>query len=165
MAIYLGLGANLGDRKQNLTNAIHALAQEGVNCLRCSPVVETPALLPHDAPWEWNKPYLNMAIEVSTGLNPDQLLEKIHAIQAKLKRENKERWSPRPIDIDILLWDDQIISTESLTVPHKDMHLRHFVLTPMIALAPNLKIPGRTDKTLLQWSTELPHHIRCGWVF
>ena len=159
MAIYLGLGANLGDRKQNLTNAIHALAQEGVNCLRCSPVVETPALLPHDAPWEWNKPYLNMAIEVSTGLNPDQLLEKIHAIQAKLKRENKERWSPRPIDIDILLWDDQIISTESLTVPHKDMHLRHFVLTPMIALAPNLKIPGRTDKTLLQWSTELPHHI------
>ena len=159
MAIYLGLGANLGDRKQNLTDAIQALALEGVNCLRCSPVIETPALLPHDAPWEWNKPYLNMAIEVSTDLNCDELLKKIHTIQSRLKRENKERWSPRPIDIDILLWNDQVISTNSLTIPHKNMHLRHFVLTPMIALAPSLKIPGRGDKTLLQWSAELPHHI------
>ena len=89
MAIYLGLGANLGDRKQNLTNAIHALAQEGVNCLRCSPVVETPALLPHDAPWEWNKPYLNMAIEVSTGLNPDQLLEKYTPFRQNLNGKTK----------------------------------------------------------------------------
>ena len=159
MAIYLGLGANLGDRKKNLTDAINALEQEGVNCVRCSPVIETPALLPHDAPWEWNKPYLNLAIEVSTDLNCDQVLEKIHAIQSRLKRENKERWSPRPIDIDILLWNDQVIHTESLTIPHKDMHQRHFVLTPMIALAPTLKIPGRGNKTLLQWSMELPHHI------
>jgi len=159
MSIFLGLGANLGDRKKNLTNAIHALEQEGVKCMRCSPVIETPALLPHDAPWEWNKPYLNMAIEVSTDLSCDQVLAKIHAIQLRLKRENKERWSPRPIDIDILLWGDQVIRTDTLNIPHKDMHLRHFVLTPMIALAPALKIPGRGDKTLLQWSTELPHHI------
>ncbi len=159
MAIYLGLGANLGDRKQNLNDAIHHLTQEGIACNRCSPVIETPALLPHDAPWEWNKPYLNMAIEVSTDLKCEQVLEKIHAIQSQLKRANKERWSPRPIDIDILIWHDQVISTDSLTIPHKDMHCRHFVLTPMIALAPSLKIPGRGDKTLLQWSNELPHHI------
>jgi len=159
MAIYLGLGTNLGNRKQNLTDAIQALNQEGVRCIRCSPVIETPALLPHDAPWEWNKPYLNMAIEVSTDLTCDQVLNKIHTIQAGLKRDNKERWSPRPIDIDILLWDEQIVSTETLTIPHKEMHLRHFVLTPLIALAPTLRIPGRGDKTLLQWSAELPHHI------
>jgi len=159
MAIYLGLGANLGDRKQNLTDAIKALDQEGVRCIRCSPVIETPALLPHDAPWEWNKPYLNMVIEISTDLDCNQVLNKIHAIQSGLKRENKERWSPRPIDIDILLWDEQILATEALTIPHKELHLRHFVLTPLIALAPTLKIPGRGDKTLLQWSEELPHHI------
>ncbi len=159
MAIYLGLGANLGDRHQNLTDAIHLLSQAGINCVRSSPSVETPALLPADAPWEWNKPYLNMAIEVSTDLSCDQVLEKIHAIQSQLKRECSERWSPRPIDIDILLWNDEVISTESLIIPHKDMHLRHFVLTPMIYLAPTLKIPGRGDKTLLQWSAELPHHI------
>lgn len=159
MAIYLGLGTNLGNRKQNLTDAIQALNQEGVRCIRCSPVIETPALLPHDAPWEWNKPYLNMAIEVSTDVTCDQVLNKIHTIQAGLKRDNKERWSPRPIDIDILLWDEQIVSTKTLTIPHKEMHLRHFVLTPLIALAPTLRIPGRGDKTLLQWSAELPHHI------
>lgn len=159
MAIYLGLGSNLGARKQNLTNAIEALAQEGIQCLRCSPVIETPALLPADAPWEWNKPFLNMVIEVSTELDCFKVLDKIHAIQSRLKRENKERWSPRPIDIDILLWNDEVVRTETLTIPHQDLHLRHFVLTPLIALAPTLKIPGRGNKTLLQWSAELPHHI------
>jgi len=159
MAIYLGLGSNLGDRKKNLNDAIVELELAGVQCVRCSPVIETPALLPHDAPWEWNKPFLNMAIEVSTELNPYQVLDKIHSIQAQLKRENSERWSPRPIDIDILLWHNEQISTDLLIIPHKDLHLRHFVLTPLIALSPNLKIPGRSDKTLLQWSSELPHHI------
>ena len=159
MAIYLGLGSNLGDRKKNLNDAIVELELAGVQCVRCSPVIETPALLPHDAPWEWNKPFLNMAIEVSTELNPYQVLDKIHSIQAQLKRENSERWSPRPIDIDILLWHNEQISTDLLIIPHKDLHFRHFVLTPLIALSPNLKIPGCSDKTLLQWSSELPHHI------
>ncbi len=159
MAIYLGLGSNLGDRKQNLTSAIALLEQKGITCRRCSPVIETPALLPDDAPWEWNKPFLNAAIEVETTLNCDELLSEIANIQNTLQRDNKARWSPRPIDIDILLWNDDIVATDTLTIPHKDMHLRHFVLTPLIALAPDLVIPGRGNKTLLQWSTELPHHI------
>lgn len=159
MAIYLGLGSNLGDRKQNLTVAINQLDATGINCVRCSPVIETPALLPSDAPWEWNQPFLNMVIEVTTNQSPEQTLDTIHNIQAALKRDSSKRWSPRPIDIDILIWDDQIISTERLSIPHKDLHLRHFVLTPLIALAPGLTIPGRGNKTILQWSTELPHHI------
>lgn len=159
MAIYLGLGSNLGDRKQNLSSAIKLLESHNVQCLRSSPVIETPALLPDGAKWEWNKPYLNMVIEVNTSLACDELLDRIHQIQAALKRDNDARWSPRPIDIDILIWHDQVISTDALTIPHKDLHLRHFVLTPLIALAPGLTIPGRGNKTLLQWSSELPHHI------
>ncbi len=159
MGIYLGLGSNLGDRKQNLNSAIKLLSRKGVRTVRCSPVIETPALLPSDAPWEWNKPYLNLSIEVETTLNCSELLSEIINIQTELERDNTARWSPRPIDIDILLWHDQIINTETLTIPHKDMHLRHFVLTPLIALEPNLTIPGRGSKTLLQWSNELPHHI------
>ena len=159
MAIYFGLGSNLGDRKENLRQAINLLEQNGIHCLQASPVIETPALLPVDAPWEWNKPYLNMAIEVGTQVNCDAALEIIKAIQTELERDNSERWSPRPIDIDILLWNDQTINTESLIIPHKDLHLRHFVLTPLIALAPNLTIPGRGNKTLMQWSMELPHHM------
>lgn len=159
MAIYLGLGSNLGDRKQNLNDAITRLGQRGVHCIRCSPVIETPALLPDDASWEWNIPFLNMVIEVSTENTPAQLLETIHSIHSELKRDNQRRWSPRPIDIDILLWHSEQISTDSLMIPHKDLHLRHFVLTPLIALSPTLTIPGRGNKTLLQWSKELPHHI------
>lgn len=162
--VYLGLGSNLGDRRHNLHQAIDALtaalpAGGGVVVQRVSPVIETPALLPDDAPWEWNKPFLNLVIECDVAASPETLLESIHQIQDKLGRDNSHRWSPRPIDIDILLWGDEIIDTEALTIPHRDMHLRHFVLTPLIALAPDLTIPGRGDNTVLQWSRQLPHHI------
>ena len=157
--VYLGLGSNLGDRTKNLQRAIGALIESGVAVCRYSPAIETPALLPDDAPWEWNKPFLNLAVECDLSCSPQQLLDTIHDIQNKLGRNNSKRWSPRPIDIDILLWGNEIIQTETLTIPHRDLHLRHFVLTPLIALAPELTIPGRGDKTLLQWSHELPHHI------
>lgn len=159
MTIYLGLGSNLGDRKKQLRDALNHLQDTGVQCLRRSPVIETPALLPDDAPWEWNQPFLNMVIECTFDGSPEQLLEHILTIQNRQGRSNKSRWSPRPIDIDILLWGEDIISTDRLTIPHKDLHLRHFVLTPLIALNATLMIPGRGSKTVLQWSQELPHHI------
>ena len=159
MIIYLGLGSNQGDRKANLTNAINQLAEKKVQLRHASPVIETPALLPDNAPWEWNQPFLNMVIECSTDITPDALLAQIHQIQDSAGRTNKSRWSPRPIDIDILLWGAETISTDQLTIPHRDMHLRHFVLTPLISLNANLTIPGRGNKTVLQWSRELPHHI------
>lgn len=157
--VYLGLGSNLGDRKDNLRRAVAALGESGVVVNRLSPVIETPALLPDNAPWEWNKPFFNLAIECDVAGTAETLLGSIHHIQDKMGRNSSERWSPRPIDIDILLWGDEVIQHETLTIPHRDMHLRHFVLTPMIALAPNLTIPGRGNSTLLQWSRQLPHHI------
>lgn len=159
MTIYLALGSNLGDRQSHLRNAIQHLQDRGVTLLRASPAIETPALLPDDAPSEWNQPFLNMAIECEAGCTPEQLLQHILEIQNNFGRSDKSRWSPRPIDIDILLWGEQIISTDTLTIPHKDMHLRHFVLTPLMALNAGLTIPGRGNNTLLQWSQALPHHI------
>jgi len=159
MGIYLGLGSNLGDRKHHLNSAIQQLELQGVKILRCSPVIETPALLPEEAPADWNIPFLNMAIEVQTDLHPEALLKQIHQIQNSLGRDNTKRWSPRPIDIDILLWNDKTIATDKLKIPHDKMHSRHFVITPLLALCPTLKIPGRGDKTILQWSHDLPHHI------
>lgn len=159
MNIYLGLGSNLGDRKNNLRRALALLQEAGVGLIRTSPLIETPALLPQGASWEWNKPFLNIAIECDTALSPDALLAQIKHIEITLGRDNQSRWSPRPIDIDILIWRDEIVTTDNLIIPHKDLHKRHFVLTPLIALNPQLRIPGRADKTILQWSEDLPHHI------
>ncbi len=159
MKVFLSLGSNLGDRQANLRQAIAMLAQKGNPLLRASPVIETPALLPEDAPWEWNMPFLNMAIEVEASCTPEEFRSYIADIQTALGRSNESRWSPRPVDIDILLWGRQTINTDTLTIPHLDLHRRHFVLTPMIALEPTLAIPGKGNKTLLEWSMDLPYHM------
>ena len=159
MNVFLSLGSNLGDRHDNLRQAIAQLEQKGNRLLRTSPVIETPALLPEDAPWEWNMPFLNMAIEVEARCTPEEFRGFIAEIQTALGRGNESRWSPRPVDIDILLWGRETINTDTLTIPHLDLHRRHFVLTPMIALEPTLTIPGKGDKTLLEWSMDLPHHM------
>ena len=162
MKIYLGLGSNLGDRRRNLRQAIRRLQEAELEVLRVSPVVESPALLPKSAPADWNRPYLNLAIECETQGSPDGLRRHAARIEGELGRSDRRKglnWSPRPIDIDILLWGDEIIATNELTIPHRALHRRGFVLTPMIALEPRLEIPGRGPKTLLDWSRKLRHHI------
>ena len=145
MNIYLGLGSNLGDRRANLTTTIASLESNGVRVKRVSPTVESPALLPHPAPADWNRPFLNLVVECSSDDSPESLLERSKTIERELGRDNPERWSPRPIDIDILLWGDEQISTNQITVPHPSLHRRGFVLTPLVALNPSLRIPGRGD--------------------
>ncbi len=159
MSIYLGLGSNLGDRRNNLRQALALLKENRVEIHKISPVIETPAMLPPGAPWEWNLPFLNMAIACETSLTPQQLLDAVKLIESQMDRDNQSRWSPRPIDIDILLWHSEVIETDRLSIPHKGLHQRHFALTPLIALDPQLTIPGRGSNTVLQWSEGLPHHI------
>jgi len=159
MNTYLGLGSNLGDRRANLRTAVAALESNGVRIKRVSPTVESPALLPHPAPADWNRPFLNLVAECVSDDQPQSLLERIKTIERELGRENPERWSPRPIDIDILLWGDEQISTDQITIPHPSLHRRGFVLTPLVALNPSLCIPGLGNTTVLQWSTRLNHHI------
>ena len=159
MQIYLGLGSNLGDRRRHLSRAIDALEERGIGIERVSPVVESPALLPDSAPSEWNLPFLNLVLEGRAECDPERLHRWIGEIQRAFGRDDTSRWSPRPIDIDILLWGRECIETERLSVPHRDLTRRSFVLAPLTALAPRLTLPGGDGRTMLEHSVALGHHI------
>ena len=159
MQIYLGLGSNLGDRREHLRQAIQLLEEKGLHRRRVSPVVESPALLPEGAPADWNLPYLNLVLEAEVSCQPEQMRNWIADIQTQMGRSNESRWAPRPMDIDILLWGETCLDNPVLTIPHAGMQQRGFVLTPLLALEPRLQVPGLGDKTILDWSRELAHHI------
>ncbi len=155
MSIFLGLGSNVGDRRANLESALDALERDGVRAVRLSPVIESPALLPDGALPEWNRPFLNLVAKCSTDLDPESVLSLAKRIEAEHGRGDADKWAPRPVDIDILLWGRERISTERLRIPHPQLERRNFVLTPLIALEPSLTIPGLGARTVLEWSLEL----------
>ncbi len=159
MDIYLGLGSNLGDRRDNLTRALRELAVHGVDLVRVSPVVESPAMLPDDAPADWNQPFLNLVAHCRTGAAPIAILDGLKQIERALGREDRGRWAPRPIDLDLLLYGRETIASERLKVPHPGITERAFVLTPLAALEPNLTIPGRGTRTVLEYARAGHHHL------
>ena len=159
MEIYLGLGSNLGDRRANLARALKRLEAQALTLRRVSPVVESPALLPEGSPSEWNRPFLNLAVECETGASPHTVYSWIEEIEQDLGRIPGPRWSPRPVDIDILIWSNERLSSASLTIPHRDLRERNFVLTPLVALKPRLVPPNSDGDTLLDYSRKLPNHI------
>jgi len=148
MAIYLSLGSNRGDRRENLRAALAALATRSVRVERVSPVVESPALLPPDAPPDWNSPFLNLVAECRSSLDPEALLIELKEIERQLGREDGRQWAPRPIDIDILTFNDIVLDSEDLTIPHPALAERSFALTPLTALEPRLEIPTRGDTAI-----------------
>ena len=159
MTVFLGMGSNLGDRRAALRRALEAVGRAGVAIGRVSPIVESPALLPLGAPPDWNRPFLNLVVEATADCAPETLLARLKRVEAELGRGPHERWSPRPIDIDILLWDDLELASESLTIPHPGLLERNFVLTPLAALQADLKIPGGDGKTVLEHSRALGRSI------
>ncbi len=158
MSIYLGLGSNDGARRDNLNSAIDELKKAGFRISRCSSIIESPAMLPDKADASWDRPYLNCAVVGETSHSPRALLEIIKQIEVKMGRDLKApRWSPRPIDIDILFSDKQQISTPELTIPHSGIIKRDFVLTPLLELRPDLKLYGNTVLTHSQSIKPIPH--------
>jgi 2-amino-4-hydroxy-6-hydroxymethyldihydropteridine diphosphokinase/dihydropteroate synthase len=143
--IYLGLGSNLGDRKSSLEMAIAKLITRGFVVYRVSPMIETPAMLMDNARPEWNKPYLNCVVSGQASWTPREGLGIVKEIERQLGREPAERWSPRPVDIDLLVWNDEIVDEEDLRIPHAGICQRSFVLTPLLHLQPDLIIPGQSD--------------------
>jgi 2-amino-4-hydroxy-6-hydroxymethyldihydropteridine diphosphokinase/dihydropteroate synthase len=159
MDIYLGLGSNLEDRRSHLARALERLAAHGIRLARVSPVVESPAMLPDDAPVDWNRPFLNLVAHGRTESSPTEVLDGLKAIERELGRVDRGRWAPRPIDLDLLLYGTEVVATERLRVPHAGIAERAFVLSPLAALAPRLTLPGLGSRTVLEHARAGGHHL------
>ena len=130
--VCLALGSNMGNRKEHLDEAVEALRKEdSIRVLRVSEWIETDPV----GYVEQDK-FLNGAVLISTIATPYQLLDILHRIEKEGKRERSIHWGPRTIDIDILLYDDLVMDEEDLMIPHKEMHRRGFVLTPLAQIQP-----------------------------
>jgi 2-amino-4-hydroxy-6-hydroxymethyldihydropteridine diphosphokinase len=136
---YLGLGANVGNRKANLQLAVRWLSP-ACRVIAVSSLYRSEAVVPEGA--QPGPDYLNAACEVETDLTPHELLAHVKSIEHAIGRRPAERWAPRPIDIDILLYEDAVIDEDALTVPHPRIAERAFVLAPLVELAPDAVLPG-----------------------
>jgi len=152
---YLGLGANLGDPERQLAEALARLAAaEEVEVLKVSGFYRNPPLGPPDQPW-----YVNAVAQVKTRLEPEELLRVLQKVEQDLGRVRGERWGPRIIDLDILLYDGLIMDGPELVLPHPEMHRRAFVLLPLAEIAPEAWHPG-LEKTAGELLEQLPDGAR-----
>jgi 2-amino-4-hydroxy-6-hydroxymethyldihydropteridine diphosphokinase len=144
--VYLALGANMGNRKQNLRQAVKQLSEK-IKIEQVSPVFETDPVGFTAQPL-----FLNMALRGTTSLKPPALLSFIKNIEISLGRVPSFANAPRPMDIDILFYDDKIINSKELVVPHPRLTVRAFVLVPLSEISPGHIHPGnrRTVKHLLK---------------
>ncbi|PWU16396.1 MAG: hypothetical protein C5B49_10540 [Bdellovibrio sp.] len=152
MKCYISLGSNLGDRLQNLRTAARKLP-----ILRVSPLFHVPALLPPDAPPDWNIPFYNAVVEIRWSDSPEDLLAFLQKIEIEMGRLRSKRWAPRLIDLDLILFGDQIIEEPHLLVPHPEMSRRSFVLDPLSHLSPSL-LPPMMNQTVLDRARRQPGH-------
>lgn len=136
--IFIGLGSNLGDREEYIEQACFLIGKiKGVQLVKRSSNYETEPEGESDQP-----NYINAAIEIRSELPPGKLLEEFHTIENALGREREVEWGPRTIDIDLLFYDNQIISEDNLQVPHPMLHERMFVLDPLKEIAPDFIHPA-----------------------
>jgi 2-amino-4-hydroxy-6-hydroxymethyldihydropteridine diphosphokinase len=135
---YVGLGSNLGDRAGYLLLAVRGMLDAGLDVIRLSSIYETEPVEYEDQP-----PFLNMVAELhgSTLPSPDQMLARLLRIEYGLGRTRDVRMGPRTIDLDLLIFKDQLSDTDFLTLPHPRLHSRRFVLIPLAELVPNLVHP------------------------
>lgn len=161
--ILLGLGSNLGDREQHIAAAIRLLAAcPSLTVCQTSSLYETEPVGIKEQP-----AFLNAVVSIKTTLEPEPLLEQCLAVEARLGRIRKERWGPRTIDIDLLLYEDRIYHSPQLSLPHPRLAERKFVLIPLAEVAGDRPIfAGKTAKELLAGHSddnEVTYYKRLVW--
>ncbi|MDR3079293.1 MAG: dihydropteroate synthase [Rickettsiales bacterium] len=134
--VYIALGSNEGDRKGNLVAAIDGLRAYGVDILEVSPLYPNPALLLEGSPDDWNRPFYNCVVKVDTELSPENLLALCKRLERELGRDPSRKFGPRTIDLDILFYKNQVINSDKLTIPHRGIYSRSFVLDPLSFVYP-----------------------------
>ncbi len=150
---YLSLGSNIDDRIAYLAKAEEELINHvKIEVIKTSKIYETEPWPQEDLNDEHpraekgQKWFLNQVIEIQTSLKPQELLEEVQIIEKKFGRTKKHHWGPREIDIDILLYNNQVIDSPELEIPHRHMADRQFVLIPLVEIAPDIKHPGTGKK-------------------
>ncbi|HLL02395.1 MAG TPA: 2-amino-4-hydroxy-6-hydroxymethyldihydropteridine diphosphokinase [Myxococcaceae bacterium] len=145
--VYVGLGSNEGDREAHLVAALQALSRiDAVAVLRCSSLFDSAPVGPSQPR------FLNAVVALECCLPPLRLLTILKRIEEDLgRRRDGTRWGPRPIDLDILVWDGEVVAEPNLQVPHLELHKRRFALEPLAEIAPELQHPvlGVTVKEML----------------
>ena len=143
---YVALGSNLGDKEANLRKALELLQERGVEIVKTSTFISTEPYGVTDQPQ-----FLNGVCEVRTSLVPLALLHTLLEIEQEMGRVRLRHWGERNIDLDLLLYEDVVMDTEELKLPHPDMQNRDFVLKPLAELCPNYRHPvfGKTVSQLL----------------
>ena len=152
--VYIGIGSNIGDRQGFIRRALELMPYYGVHVEKVSKIIETPPYGYKEQP-----PFLNCVAEVVTFLPPLRLLKALQDIEHRLGRVRVIRWGPRTIDLDILFYDDLVVETSYLKIPHPDMENRLFVLKPLAEIAPELKHPIH-GKTVCYMLSDLTEHLQ-----
>lgn len=133
---YVGLGSNLGDRLDNLQRAIELLLEKGLAVMEASSVYETDPVGPPQPD------FLNAAVAVDCDLPPSELVAVLKQVEAEIGREQSERWGPRVIDLDLLLYGEETVSEPGLTVPHAELTNRAFALVPVLEIDDDVELPS-----------------------
>jgi 2-amino-4-hydroxy-6-hydroxymethyldihydropteridine diphosphokinase len=145
--VYIALGSNVGCKRDNMKQAGELIAAlPGTQVIKCSSLYET-------APWGKTdqEEFLNQVIAVETTLQPGELLQELQSIEIKMGRQRQEKWGPRLIDLDILLFGNEVIDDPQLTIPHPYLRERLFVLVPLAEIGAELQFPddGATVREVL----------------
>lgn len=152
---YIGLGSNLNDKINNLDRAIDLVGgSPGTRVLRRSSIYQTEPVGVKEQP-----DFLNMVLEIDTALSPFELLDFLQGVEQTMARKKEIRWGPRNIDLDLLLYEDEVIDSERLILPHPGMHLRKFVLIPLAEIARD-KIHPVFKKTILNLLEDLKENSK-----
>ena len=147
--VHLGIGSNIGDRQANCERALELLGGRGIKIKKVSSMYET-------RPWGLKEQpdFINMAAEAETDLSPEELLDALKGIEKEMGRKDTVKWGPRVIDLDILFYNDEIVDTQRLRIPHPFIHERDFVVVPLAEIAPD-KVHPVLKKSVRQLREEL----------